>query len=391
MLGHTLKSKHALGTLYILNFLLGAHIALIVYFNASFLESRGISESFLGPIFMVGSALSIAVYYTLPRLLNTLGVYRLLMITSLMEMLLFFGLGFSANTVFILILFITSLAISVALFYGLDILLEAQMNTEDDTGNGRSSFLTVLNIAYVISPFLAGLILKYFGFNILYSISALLLLPFMYLLKKEFSTFRNTHYRKFTIRPILTKIKTNSDIRNIYIIQFLIRFFFSWMVIYTPIYLQQTIGFSISAIGIMFSVMLLPFALLEWPLGHYADKRYGEKEFLILGFAIMALATYYISFITTADFALWMLALFITRIGAAIIEVMNEIYFFKHVDSTDTDSISAFRMLSPLAYIIGPAIGSLIIILLPMQYMFGILGIIMLIGIIASMQLKDTR
>jgi len=380
-----------MGALYGLNFLLGAHIALIVYFNASFLASKGIPAGWLGGIFIIGSLFGIFVYYLLPRLLNTLGVYKLLMLTAAAEALLFLGLGYVQNTLAVLTMFVASLAISIILFYGLDILLEANTKSEKDTGNGRSSFLTVLNIAYVISPFIAGFILKSYGFGELYALSAFLLLPFMFLLSKEFRKFKDPKYESFSILPTFKGLGKDSDLRNIFIVQFLIRFFFAWMVIYTPLYLQQYMGFSLATIGIMFSVMLIPFALLEWPLGHYADKRYGEKEFLILGFAILSGTVYYLSFITTPDFAFWLILLFATRIGAAMIEVMNEIYFFKHVNGTDTDTISAFRMLIPLAYIVGPATGSLLLIFMPMQYMFGVLGIIMLVGILASAQLKDSK
>ncbi len=391
MLAHLLKSRHAMGTLYALNFLLGAHIALIVYFNASFLETRGISDEWLGGLFVIGSILSIFVYYLLPKLLNTFGVYKLLMLVAFLEFFLFLGLGHAQNIVVTVIFFILSLAIGVPLFYGLDILLEATTESESDTGGDRSSFLTMLNLAFVVSPFIAGLILKYLGFSELYTLAAFLLLPFMFLLRREFKDFKNQTYERLRILPTINELYKDGDLRNIFIVQFLIRFFFAWMVIYMTIYLHQHIGFTLSTIGIMFSVMLIPFALLEWPLGHFADKRYGEKEFLIAGFIILSLAVYALSFITTADFALWMLVLFITRVGAATIEVMNEIYFFKHVDDKDTDTISAFRILSPLAYIIGPASGSLILFFIPMQYMFGVLGIIMLVGVVASYSLTDTK
>ncbi len=391
MLGRTLKKKRAISTLYILNFLLGAHIALVVYFNANFLESRGISDTWLGSLYIAGSLLSLPIYYILPHLLNKFGLYKLLFVVTVLEALLFVGIGFSTYVPAVIVMFTMALALSVPLFYGLDILLEANTDDEGSTGDGRSSFLTMLNVAYVISPFIAGFILKYLGFSDLYALAALLLLPFLFLLYKRFKHFKDPIYEKLRILPTINELHKNSDLRNIFIVQFLIRFFFSWMVIYMTVYLHQHIGFSLASIGIIFSVMLLPFVLLEYPLGHYANKRYGEKEFLILGFIILAGASYYLSFITTADFALWMLVLFITRVGAAIVEVMNEIYFFKHVDGSDTDTISAFRMLSPIAYILGPLTGTVLLLLMPMQYIFGILGIIMLVGILASLRLKDTK
>lgn len=391
MLDRTFKNNNGVRVLYTLNFLLGAHIALVIFFNANFLESHGISATWLGSLYIIGSLLSLPVYYILPHLLNKFGLYKLLSVVTVLEIFLFIGIGFSTYVPAVLVMFTIALVLSVPLFYGLDILLEANTHDEGSTGDGRSSFLTMINLAYVIFPFIAGLILKYLGFSSLYLLSALLLLPFLFLLYKSFKKFKDPIYKKLNLLPTLTRLSKNSDLRNIFIIQFLLRFFFSWMVIYMTIYLHQYIGFSLASIGIIFSVMLLPFVLLEYPLGHYVSKYYGEKEFLILGFIIIAASSYYLSFITTADFALWMLVLFITRVGAAIIEVMNEVYFFKQVDGSDTDTISAFRMLIPIAYILGPLVGTILLLLMPMQYIFGILGIIMLTGILASIRLTDTR
>jgi MFS family permease len=78
--------------------------------------------------------------------------------------------------------------------------------------------------------------------------------------------------------------------------------------------------------------MLLPFVFVQFPLGRLADKKWGEKEILSLGFIIVAIATGLISFISGGSMILWMTILFITRIGAATIEIMCDTYFFKKVD-----------------------------------------------------------
>lgn len=391
MLSHTLHKPHRKIALYALNMLLGLHIALIVYFNPAFLESKSISDKWLGTIFLIGSSFGILMYYVLPRLINKLGVYRLMMLTLLIEFILFIGMGHSYNIPIVIAFFIISLATYIPISYGLDILLEANTKDELNTGSDRSLFLTMSNAAYTISPFIAGLILELYNFATLYTISAFMLIPFMVLLRKNFRRFKSPKQNNILISKTLKYIYAHKDIRNIFVIQFLIRFFFAILVIYLPIYLINDIGFDLKDTGLIFSIILIPFILLEIPLGKYADKRYGEKEFLIAGFIIMSISTYIISYITTADLALWLIVLFTTRVGAAIIEIMNEVYFFKHVDETDTSTISMFRMLSPVAYIIGPLFITLLLLLIPMQYIFGITGIVLLTGVLYSSLLKDTK
>jgi len=392
MIANKLHKIAATRALYLINFLLGAHIALVVYFNSNFLESRGISEDYLGILYALGSIISIIVLALLPKILKRFGNYRTLLTSTVLEIILFIGIALCPYVWALMLMFAMSIATSVPLFFGLDIFLKNFNDSKtSNTADVRSTFLTTLNMAFVASPFFAGQLLgDNNNYTLVYLISASLLVPVLYLVRKEFKKFKDPKYNTVSIKPILKAIENDVDLRNIFIVQFIIRFFFSWMVIYIPIYLTQHLGFSLAQLGVMFSIMLLPFVLLEYPLGHYVDKRFGEKEFLIIGFTIIALATASISFITSSDFMLWTTILVLTRIGAAMVEVMNEIYFFKHVHGDDLDTIGAFRVLRPLAYIIGPALGTIFIVLIGIQTLFIILGFISLIGLFASSRIKDT-
>ena len=59
---------------------------------------------------------------------------------------------------------------------------------------------------------------------------------------------------------------------------------------------------------------------------------------------------------------------------------MTESYFFKHVDGNDADTISLFRMIRPLGYVIGPILATVLIALLvaldsPTRALFVVLAI----------------
>jgi hypothetical protein len=196
---------------------------------------------------------------------------------------------------------------------------------------------------------------------------------------------------------------------------FLLFFFYSWMTIYTPLYLHKNMGFSWNQIGVILFIMLLPFVYVQFPLGRLADKKYGEKEILSIGFVIMAIFTGIIFFITGGNHVLektffvlnlgnleiditwyvilWAAILFVTRIGAASVEIMCDTYFFKKVDSLDTNIISCFRMVGPAAYILGPLFATLLFTFssFDIQYLFLVLGLIMFIGLKFSLSIKDTR
>jgi MFS family permease len=183
----------------------------------------------------------------------------------------------------------------------------------------------------------------------------------------------------------------NRDMKKIVMSMFLLQFFYAWMIIYMPIYLNQTVGFDWTTIGFMFAIMLVPFVILEAPLGRLADSRYGEKEMLSIGFIIMAIAVAAVAFFTDHNVIVWTAILFVSRVGAAITEVMTETYFFKKVDASNTHLISFARMTRPLAYVIGPVIATILLTIFDIKGLFIFLAFLMLYGLRYSLSLVDTK
>ncbi len=83
--------------------------------------------------------------------------------------------------------------------------------------------------------------------------------------------------------------------------------------------------------------------------------------------------------------------LFITRIGAAMIEVMNETYFFKKIDGHSSSVLSFFRITRPIAYVVAPLIASITLYFVSFKYSFIVLAVIVLCGLKYSLALKDTK
>ena len=174
---------------------------------------------------------------------------------------------------------------------------------------------------------------------------------------------------------------------------FLLQIFYACMTIYTPIYLHTNLGLPWSSIGIIFSIMLLPFVFVQFPAGKLADAILGEKEILSVGFIIMALATTTIFFIDSKSILVWALILLGTRVGAALVEIMCDVYFFKKVDNKNANLISFFRMSRPFAYIISPLVVAIILSVfgLDLKSLFLILGFLMFFGLRYSLAIVDTK
>jgi len=163
------------------------------------------------------------------------------------------------------------------------------------------------------------------------------------------------------------------------------------MVIYTPIYLHDYLHFGWEQIGLIFTVMLVPFVLVDFPLGQLSDK-IGEKKLLLAGFSITILFTLLIPLITLPIVWLWAAILFGTRVGAATIEVMAESYFFKEVREKNSDEISFFRNTYPLSFVIAPLVAIPVLLFVPhFKYLFFVLAAIMLVGLLLALRLRDVK
>ena len=152
------------------------------------------------------------------------------------------------------------------------------------------------------------------------------------------------------------------------------------MIVYMPLHLLD-LGIAWEQIGVLFTIMLIPFVLIEYPLGILADKRKSEKELLIVSLIIAVLSTASLILITTPDFTALAILLFMTRVGIAGVEVLRDSYFYKQVDADDTDVIAFFRTTRSLANVIG-TIGLLFLFLFFPLIVFLYLAVfVLLIGL----------
>jgi MFS family permease len=389
MLGH--YKKYSLFSVYLLGFLFAFQTALPTYINSSFLDVY-ISQNLIGFIYIIANILAITCFLMVPFVLRKFGNYRTALTLIILELCVLLGLAFFTNPIWLIILFILNAAVIPLIYFSNDIFLEG-FSANKETGIIRGIYLTAVNLAWALSPVIAGLILANGDYWKIYLASFFFLLPVLLILTTSLRRFHDSKYEVTHVWQTLKVIRRNKNLFNIFMADFLLFFFYSWMTIYTPLYLHKYFDFSWTQIGIIFSIMLLPFVLVQFPVGRLADKKWGEKEMLSLGFLTIAISTGVITFINSESMILWAIILFITRIGAAIIEIMCDTYFFKKVDCLDTNIISCYRMIGPTAYIIGPLLATLIFTFLnfDLKYSFLILGLIMFLGLRFSLSIQDTK
>ena len=99
-----------------------------------------------------------------------------------------------------------------------------------------------------------------------------------------------------------------------------------------------------------------------------------------------------ISYLTNLNLFTVAIFLFISRAGASLIETMCEVYFYKKVTASQISTITLFSQIRLMSYLIMPLISSIILILsIPISYVFYILGFIFIYALHKVRFLIDTK
>ncbi len=379
--------------------LLSLHWAFVLYINSSYLAQLA-SHRVIDMLYIGGSLVTIGGFFYASHILTRFGNIFLIKVLTLIEFCALVGMGLTVNPYIGLSLFVVHQAVVPIILFNLDIIMEVLIgDKEESTGAQRGILLTIMSLTTALAPLALG---KLIGvahhvsataseFVLVYLLSAFFLIPFIYVVLKHFKTFKDPVYPHFKFREGLADFWQYKDVRNVFFAHFLLQFFFTWMVIYTPLYLADVIGLSWEEIGSILFVGLMAYVLLEYAIGKIADTYLGEKEMMAFGFAVTAVATSWFVFLNNAPIALWMTAMFLTRVGASFIETTTESYFFKHTQGKDTNVISLFRITRPLSYVVGPVLGGVTLHFFSFSFLFVILGLLMIPGLFFAMALKDTK
>ncbi len=384
------QKRLSLLILYFLGFILAISSALPAYIQSNFL-SEFVSLRTLSFFFIIANALTVFCIFSFPKLIKSLTNFFLTKIVLVIHGVALLSLVLTTGP---LSAFLSTILLTISinlLWINMDVLIET-FSSNKSTGRTRTVYFTFINLGWIIAPSLAGYLIKLGDYQLPFLIAAFLTIPvFLIFLYQGRLLKEKVIYSKEKITSVIKKTLKNRNLRGIFFVSLLLQLFYSTAVVYVPIYLFQNLGMSWQSLSLIFSIMLIPFLLFEIPAGILADKYIGEKEILFLGFFILVAALFLFYYISVSTFWIWALVLFMSRVGAALIEAMKETYFFKIVDAKDVGYINIFRTTAPLGYIIGPAIAVLTLTFLPLNYLFLIIAIVSLSGFAFVASIKDTK
>lgn len=373
---------------YAATFFTSAQFGLSLFFNAAYLATLGFSEGALGIIFSFAYVGALGLVLLMPMLLRRFGNYRTFIASAIVTGLLSALLALSPSPTTAALLVMSVVAVNILLYTLLDIFLEVASDDRKSEGAQRGLFDTVRHGGMLVAQLAAGTLLLWGGFAYLYGAVAGMLALIALGVAFFFKNFPEPQYERLDWVGVLFRLYQSPNMRRVLKLQFLLYLFYGIMVVFTPVYLIEYAGMTPREMGIVFAIMLAPFLLLEVALGKLEDAR-GEKSVLVGGLLVLALSTAALAFITSSSVAVWAAALFATRVGAVMLQMGNEVYFFKHVDASNDSEIATFRAIYPLAFAVGPFIGAILLVFMPLSVVFVLLGLLMLLGIPSARALTE--
>lgn len=376
-----------LKVIYEANFILVIAIAATAYIHSSYLLSLGtkIPE---GILFAMGSLGGLIVTIFSPVFFKKFGVEKATSIAGIINAFMLILLGINIHPIISIVSFIIAISTTALIVIGFDIIIE-HFSKEKYTGGIRGVNLALGNFAFLLGPIIAGLIAEEFSIASIYFFSAITIFIMVFFFHGRFKKFKHTpELKQREIIESFNKLWQEKNLRNSYISGFVVEFFFAVWAIFTTIYMNVEMGFNWEQIGILFAIMHIPYIFLEPVIGKIADKQNNENLLMALGLCIISISFLGVAFIERPVFILWALLLIITRIGASFGQVAHESYFFKQINDKNTNMISAYRSMSPLALLLGPVTGSIILLFTGYNELFIIVSVLVLLTTIPALKLK---
>lgn len=376
--------------IYLISFVFSFSVALTTYVNSSLLD-KVFGDFYVGILYIIASAISLVTLGLVPKIVKKFGAYKLTIFTLLINVvssIILITSQSQAGSAIGFFLFFPSIPLT---YFCLDLFIEHFSKT-NSTGHNRGLYLLAINSGWLFAPLLVGQIIKGGNFGPVYYLAQVISFIALILVLIFIKKYHDPKYTRQNLSQTLKNLRGNVQIKNVIKLNFILQTFYAFMVIYTPIYLVNHFNLNWSQMGIIFSIMLSAFVIFQYPVGVLTDKKkIKNMSAIIFGLIVMVLALVALYNLKVGSSIILIgLTIFISRVGAAIYEASTEYFFFSRSDDSNSNYISLFRDMSPLAYVIAPAIGTLIIKIMPLKNIFIFLAFFMIsVGLLTIKRIKN--
>lgn len=374
------------------NFFGSAHFFLIIYIVAPYLATF-MPDSAAGLVVSLGAIGTLSVFPFMPQLIRKYGARHLAIYFGIAQLVVLGLLALEPGPMPAFLLVALTCAIAPLISYQMDLLLEATVAREEATGRIRTLFLTSGSIALILAPMVLAWLLD--GTNAywrVFAVASASTIPFIILMSLR-PLPHGTNMNIVTLAQAFQCLIENQDTRATVLAHATLQFFYHLAPFYIPLYLHSVLQIPWSTLGLLFTIMLLPFVLLEYPAGWLADRKWGDKEILLAGFVLLAASFAALALVNADTMILLILfILILNRSGAALVEAMTEGHFFRRISKEDDAAVGVFRITRPLAALSAPIVGSIILSVSSYGTLFVVTGLLIgIVGVSSTLKIRDIK
>lgn len=243
-------------------------------------------------------------------------------------------------------------------------------------GSSEGEYFTFINLGVMLGIIFGGMVAMSYSYNAVFLYAAAIFFG-IFLLSGiiGIKDGHKHHLHKCNIFKESKRFFKNEELKKAFLSNVGLYFWVSVAFLYLPIVLKS-FGFDLGQIGLIFAAMIVPYLLIEYPVGKLAEKE-GSKKFISLGFFAIALASFLIYENFGAIYSM-ILFFFLSFMGAAAIEPLNELNLNTHSRKGDlVENMAIFKTSLRIAYFLGPISAAILISLVGIEKMFLVLAVIM--------------
>lgn len=267
---------------------------------------------------------------------------------------------------------------------------------ETELSRNEGVMYTLMNVAWVIGPLIAGILSELLGISFIFVISAIFMI--LALLSFKVSGIKDSNLKKKIDRNMFKNFAEFFRNKNrvlAYIIGGGVPFWWALIYLFIPMYIIQK-GLPIEWVGYFLFAVAVPMILFTYVFAKLAG-RVGFKKLFKIGFFILfasVLACFFVGGIPTlfglSNVYIILGILVLASVGMAMLESTVEAYFFDLMKGKEElHFYGPYNTNLEVSRLIAYAVPSLILIFLPFKYIFLFFAAIMAAYFILSFTIKE--
>lgn len=256
---------------------------------------------------------------------------------------------------------------------------------DEELNENEGLLYTLANVGWLIGPLIAGYVMSLYDLSTVFLSSAILVIIGTYIIKRS-DIKAKEKIRETVDLNIAENLKSYfSSMKLIlpYIMVIGIEIWWALIYIYMPLFIINE-GLNATYVGLFLAAVIIPLVLFEFEVGKYSQK-YGFRKFFVIGFGLLFIFSI-LSFLSN-NIYLTLILLILASIAMALIEPIEDSYFFRQVTSNEEEKFyPIFNTAGDLGSFIGRISIAGILVFLPQNFAFLVVGIFM--GAITLISLK---